>query len=93
MQKEQKDYKERETPDEKLIAKYEGEIVTMKNYFVEEYNKAVTDNTVNDIYSITDAETVNKKATALKELKTKLSDEKENFFDKDEVTTLKTNQR
>mgnify|MGYP001742803161 FL=1 len=41
-----------------------------------------------DVDSITDAETVNKKATALKELKTKLNFEKESFFDNDEATTL-----
>ena len=88
LQKELKEYKESENPDEKVIAKYEGEIASMKAYFVEEYNKAVADNTVADVDSITDAETVNKKATALKELKTKLSSEKEIFFDNDEATTL-----
>ena len=60
----------------------------MKAYFVEEYNKTFADNTVTDIDSITDAETVNKKSTALKELKTKLSLEKEIFFDNEEATTL-----
>ena len=54
----------------------------MKAYFVEEYNKAVADNTVDDVDSISDAETVNKKSTALKELKTKLSAEKDIFFNK-----------
>ena len=88
LQKELKEYKESENPDEKVIAKYEGEIASMKAYFVEEYNKAVADNTVADVDSITDAETVNKKATALKELKTKLNFEKESFFDNDEATTL-----
>lgn len=88
LQKELKEYKESENPDEKVIAKYEAEIASMKAYFVEEYNKAVADNTVADVDSITDAETVNKKATALKELKTKLSSEKEIFFDNDEATTL-----
>ena len=83
-----KEYKERENPDEKVVTKYESEITTMKAYFVEEYNKAVADNTVADVDSITDAETVNKKATALKELKTKLNFEKESFFDNDEATTL-----
>lgn len=88
LQKELKGYKESENPDEKVIAKYETEIASMKAYFVEEYNKAVADNTVADVDSITDAETVNKKATALKELKTKLNSEKESFFDNDEATTL-----
>lgn len=88
LQKELKEYKERENPDEKVVTKYESEITTMKAYFVEEYNKAVADNTVADVDSITDAETVNKKATALKELKTKLNFEKESFFDNDEATTL-----
>lgn len=88
LQKELKEYKESENPDEKVIAKYEAEIASMKAYFAEEYNKAVADNTVADVDSITDAETVNKKATALKELKTKLSSEKEIFFDNDEATTL-----
>ena len=88
LQKELKEYKESENPDEKVITKYESEIASMKAYFVEEYNKAVADNTVADVDSITDAETVNKKATALKELKTKLSSEKEIFFDNDEATTL-----
>lgn len=88
LQKELKGYKESENPDEKVIAKYETEIASMKAYFVEEYNKAVADNTVADVDSITDAETVNKKATALKELKTKLNSEKESFFDNEEATTL-----
>ena len=88
LQKELKEYKESENPDEKVIAKYESEITTMKAYFVEEYNKALADNTVGDVDSITDAETVNKKSTALKELKTKLSDEKDNFFDNEEATAL-----
>lgn len=88
LQKELEEYKENENPDEKVIAKYESEIASMKAYFVEEYNKAVADNTAADVDSITDAETVNKKATALKELKTKLSSEKEIFFDNDEATTL-----
>lgn len=88
LQKELKEYKERENPDEKVVTKYESEITTMKAYFVEEYNKAVADNTVADVDSITDAETVNKKATALKKLKTKLNFEKESFFDNDEATTL-----
>ena len=88
LQKELKEYKESENPDEKVIAKYESEITSMKTYFVEEYNKAVADNTAADVDSITDAETVNKKATALKELKTKLNSEKESFFDNDEATTL-----
>ena len=88
LQKELKEYKESENPDEKVTSKYESEIASMKAYFVEEYNKTFADNTVTDIDSITDAETVNKKATALKELKTKLSSEKEIFFDNDEATTL-----
>ena len=88
LQKELKEYKESENPDEKVITKYESEIASMKTYFVEEYNKALADNTVSDVDSITDAETINKKSTALKELKTKLSSEKEIFFDNDEVTTL-----
>lgn len=88
LQKELKEYKESENPDEKVIGKYESEIASMKAYFVEEYNKVVADNTVADVDSITDEETVNKKSTALKELKTKLDSEKENFFDKDEANTL-----
>lgn len=46
LQKELKEYKESENPDEKVITKYESEIASMKAYFVEEYNKAVADNTV-----------------------------------------------
>lgn len=88
LQKELKGYKESENPDEKVIAKYETEIASMKAYFVEEYNKAVADNTVADVDSITDAETVNKKSTALKELKTKLSAEKDIFFDNEAATAL-----
>lgn len=88
LQKELKEYKESENPDEKVITKYESEIASMKTYFVEEYNKALADNTVSDVDSITDAETINKKSTALKELKTKLNSEKESFFDNDEATTL-----
>lgn len=60
----------------------------MKAYFVEEYNKAVADNTVDDVDSISDAETVNKKSTALKELKTKLSAEKDIFFNNEAATAL-----
>lgn len=88
LQKELKEYKESENPDEKVITKYESEITTMKAYFVEEYSKALAENTVGDVDSITDAETVNKKVTALKELKTKLSSEKEIFFDNEAATTL-----
>lgn len=88
LQKELKEYKESENPDEKVITKYESEIASMKTYFVEEYNKALADNTVSDVDSITDAETINKKVTALKELKTKLNSEKESFFDNNEATTL-----
>ena len=88
LQKELKGYKESENPDKKVIAKYETEIASMKAYFVEEYNKAVADNTVADVDSITDAETVNKKSTALKELKTKLSAEKDIFFDNEAATAL-----
>jgi hypothetical protein len=87
-QKELKEYKESENPDEKVIGKYESEIASMKAYFVEEYNKVVADNTVADVDSITDAETVNKKSTALKELKTKLNTEKDIFFDNETATTL-----
>lgn len=90
LQKELKEYKASENPDEKVIVKYESEIASMKAYFVEEYNKAVTENTTEDVNSITDAETIKKKSTALKELKTKLDSEKENFFDKDEANTLET---
>lgn len=88
LQKELEEYKASENPDEKVTSKYESEIASMKAYFVEEYNKTFADNTVTDIDSITDAETVNKKSTALKELKTKLSLEKEIFFDNEEATTL-----
>lgn len=89
LQKELKEYKESENPDEKVIAKCESEITMMKAYyFVEEYNKVLADNTVGDVDSITDAETVNKKSTALKELKTKLSTEKDDFFDNEAATTL-----
>lgn len=88
LQKELKEYKESENPDEKVIGKYESEIASMKAYFVEEYNKVVADNTVADVDSITDAETVNKKSTALKELKTKLNTEKDIFFDNETATTL-----
>ena len=88
LQKELEEYKASENPDEKVTSKYESEIASMKAYFVEEYNKTFADNTVTDIDSITDAEPVNKKSTALKELKTKLSLEKEIFFDNEEATTL-----
>ena len=88
LQKELKEYKESENPDDKVITKYESEITTMKAYFVEEYNKAVADNTVDDVDSISDAETVNKKSTALKELKTKLSAEKDIFFNNEAATAL-----
>lgn len=88
LQKELEEYKASENPDGKVTSKYESEIASMKAYFVEEYNKTFADNTVTDIDSITDAETVNKKSTALKELKTKLSLEKEIFFDNEEATTL-----
>ena len=88
LQKELEEYKASENPDKKVTSKYESEIASMKAYFVEEYNKTFADNTVTDIDSITDAETVNKKSTALKELKTKLSLEKEIFFDNEEATTL-----
>lgn len=88
LQKELKEYKESDNPDEKVIAKYESEITTMKAYFVEEYNKTLADNTVDNVDSITDAEAINKKTTALKELKTKLSSEKDIFFDNEAATTL-----
>lgn len=88
LQKELKEYKESENPDEKVITKYESEITTMKAYFVEEYNKALAENTVGDVDSITDAETINKKSTALKELKTKLSAEKDILFDNEAATAL-----
>ena len=91
LQKELKEYKESDNPDEKVITKYESEITTMKAYFVKEYNKALAENTVVDVDSITDAETVNKKSTALKKLKTKLSAEKDIFFDNEAATALEKN--
>ena len=91
LQKELKEYKESENPDEKVITKYESEITTMKAYFVKEYNKALAENTVVDVDLITDAETVNKKSTALKKLKTKLSAEKDIFFDNEAATALEKN--
>lgn len=90
LQKDYKKYKKSEKVFEEVSKDYEKAIDNMKQYFVEEYDKVISENTISDIDTTNDKETINASITNLKNLLVMISDEKGIVCEKEAVDKYKT---
>lgn len=90
LQKDYKKYKKSEKVFEEVSKDYEKAIDNMKQYFVEEYDKVISENTISDIDTTNDKEIINASITNLKNLLVMISDEKGIVCEKEAVDKYKT---
>lgn len=88
--KEYKEYKASEKADSEIAQKYEKAIESMKQYFLEEYEKTISENTISDVGTIDDKEILRTTITNLQNLEQMIANEAEIVCDETTANNYKS---
>ena len=80
-------YSKTDTPLDEIIQQYNDEIDTMKSYFTSEYEKTISDNTLDNLEEITDKESINTAKSNLSVLSETITSETDTVCTEDEALT------
>lgn len=83
--KEHNDYKKSKDMIKEIDEKYQSIISDMQNFFIEEYNKTLSDNTLNNIDKISNKEYLKNSSRELNELLQAIQNEKDTVCKEDKV--------
>ena len=88
--KEYKEYKASEKADSEIVQKYEKAIESMKQYFLKEYEKTISENTISDVGTIDDKEILRTAITNLQNLEQMIANEAEIVCDETTANNYKS---
>ena len=80
-------YSKTDTPLDEIIQQYNDEIDTMKSYFTSEYEKTISDNTLDNLEEITDKESINTAKSNLSVLSETITSETDTVCTEEEAHT------
>ena len=80
-------YSKTDMPLDEIIQQYNDEIGTMKSYFTSEYEKTISDNTLNNLGEITDKESINTAKSNLSALSETITSETDTVCTEEEALT------
>ena len=80
-------YSKTDTPLDEIIQQYNDEIDTMKSYFTSEYEKTISDNTLDNLEEITDKESINTAKSNLSVLSETITSETDTVCTEEEALT------
>lgn len=80
-------YSKTDTPLNEIIQQYNDEIDAMKSYFTSEYEKTISDNTIENLEEITDKESINTAKANLSALSETITSETDSVCTEEEVLT------
>lgn len=80
-------YSKTDTPLDEIIQQYNDEIGTMKSYFTSEYEKTISDNTLDNLGEITDTESINTAKSNLSVLSETITSETDTICTEEEALT------
>lgn len=80
-------YSKTDTPLDEIIQQYNDEIGTMKSYFTSEYEKTISDNTLDNLGEITDKESINTAKSHLSALSETITSETDTVCTEEEALT------
>ena len=80
-------YSKTDTPLDEIIQQYNDEIDAMKSYFTSEYEKTISDNTIENLEEITDKESINTAKANLSALSETITSETDTVCTEEEALT------
>lgn len=80
-------YNKSDTPLDEIIQQYNDEIDAMKSYFTSEYEKTISDNTLDNLEEITDKESINTAKSNLSALSETITSETDTVCTEEEALT------